>query len=1085
MTNRWAFAWVMALLLAISGAARAETPWLEWVRLLDAPAEPYTYMASYDIATDAEGNVFTAGSGFVIKHDVNGERAWHHILPGGMLTIAVDAYGDVYVAGHAYGEVDLDPGPGTWLTPNDCAFVFVVKLSNDGDLLWGWTTQFLPPESNRSPWLRPGKLTVDADGSVILAGTFSGTHDFGPEPGQNRLSFDSELSSYECGQIFVVKIGTAGRTIWAKQTHGAMGLGRSNVVGLLTDSGGDVVVHAHTTGFALDFGDAYTVIDMHSLAQAGRYDVRTDGPRFAYALAGKSGEYLWSAPVNLLESNYSNHPDAPGFVDTSIESDGESHTFVVAKLDVRTDIQWVWELPLASRGLNSYSTATDAEGNVFVSMIGHTALAFPATALSPAVQVDHGGVIAKLGSGGELIWVYPIESWNGLWPILLAANPDGTVSATGTMRTPVDFGGAHEELWVEPNAQEAVFVLRLGNAPASDDIELAGERGGERNRVRPEDRPAGEVESLPERTGGMVVIAGAGEEEQEPAAPSLEIAQATDHSSGLDGWFQMPAEQPSSPLPASVASGNAPWLEWIHTMGGDWSDFYLESGLGIAVDGAGNTFTAGLMPDEATASDEWLMHFGDYGYLAKHGPNGDLEWIVQYPAELWSVAVDSQGHVYAAGTFSHLSFDLNPGQGTWMLEADGKRGLFVVKFSNDGELLWAWDISGETPSQGLAPSIMPHSIAIDHDDALFIAGSFRGAYDFGPVPGTNRLDKPHSENDPSGMASEMFVCKLSPEGEVQWARQTMAVLNSFGFDGVASLVLDTFGHPVVQGRAFSPFVFGTAETDYGLFPIDREGLYHLPQAVAEFHLRINSDTGDVDWVRPLHEDHMTFAAAMNGPGVARVIPRSQNNSPYSLLIGKFDPSGDLYWSWSIEGDSPLVGGLTRTITDEAGNVFVSLSMVVNAAVPAGLETPPFELEWGSLILKLTPEGELAWAYPLWELFTPNAISLAVDAAGGVSATGQFYETVDFGGLFESTPVTTGQQFTIFTLKLSELPPLIHGDVNGDGVVNAVDVQLVINAALGLPMSPSHRADITGSGDITASDVQLVINAALGYEVSNP
>jgi hypothetical protein len=56
---------------------------------------------------------------------------------------------------------------------------------------------------------------------------------------------------------------------------------------------------------------------------------------------------------------------------------------------------------------------------------------------------------------------------------------------------------------------------------------------------------------------------------------------------------------------------------------------------------------------------------------------------------------------------------------------------------------------------------------------------------------------------------------------------------------------------------------------------------------------------------------------------------------------------------------------------------------------------------------------------------------------------------------------------------------ISTDLDGNGEVNAVDVQLVINAALGLGVGPGVNADVDGSGDVNAVDVQLVINAALG------
>ena len=51
------------------------------------------------------------------------------------------------------------------------------------------------------------------------------------------------------------------------------------------------------------------------------------------------------------------------------------------------------------------------------------------------------------------------------------------------------------------------------------------------------------------------------------------------------------------------------------------------------------------------------------------------------------------------------------------------------------------------------------------------------------------------------------------------------------------------------------------------------------------------------------------------------------------------------------------------------------------------------------------------------------------------------------------------------------------DLNGDGVVNVADVQMIINEALGVARA-SH--DLNHDGVVSVADIQLVGNAALGF-----
>ncbi len=60
--------------------------------------------------------------------------------------------------------------------------------------------------------------------------------------------------------------------------------------------------------------------------------------------------------------------------------------------------------------------------------------------------------------------------------------------------------------------------------------------------------------------------------------------------------------------------------------------------------------------------------------------------------------------------------------------------------------------------------------------------------------------------------------------------------------------------------------------------------------------------------------------------------------------------------------------------------------------------------------------------------------------------------------------------------------VLHGDVNGDGREDAADVQLVINAVLGLDYGDASP-DLDGNGVLDARDVQRAVNAVLGIPMT--
>ena len=54
--------------------------------------------------------------------------------------------------------------------------------------------------------------------------------------------------------------------------------------------------------------------------------------------------------------------------------------------------------------------------------------------------------------------------------------------------------------------------------------------------------------------------------------------------------------------------------------------------------------------------------------------------------------------------------------------------------------------------------------------------------------------------------------------------------------------------------------------------------------------------------------------------------------------------------------------------------------------------------------------------------------------------------------------------------------IVKADINGDGSVSAVDVQLVINGVLGT--EKTYDVDANRDGVVNAADIQVVVNALL-------
>lgn len=268
-------------------------------------------------------------------------------------------------------------------------------------------------------------------------------------------------------------------------------------------------------------------------------------------------------------------------------------------------------------------------------------------------------------------------------------------------------------------------------------------------------------------------------------------------------------------------------------------------------------------PSGETAQLVWTS---EAGFLQKLDANGDFLWVkgfgFQEGGELSCISVetDLQGNVYVAGDFFG-SADLDPGEGEEIvISEEGDRNAFVVKLNSEGEYIWSkvlfsdqdcnqFDLhisvvgavymvgefqgtvdldpgenSDEHVSQDFTDGyiveldtdgtfvnsiVFPNEqacrvecVQTDSDNNLYLSGAFSNTVDFDPGEGVSELT--------SAGGSDVFVSKMSADGEFQWVRH-------FGgetTDSVKDLVVDGNGAVITTGNFRQTADFDPGENSF-------------------------------------------------------------------------------------------------------------------------------------------------------------------------------------------------------------------------------------------------------------------------------
>jgi hypothetical protein len=384
-------------------------------------------------------------------------------------------------------------------------------------------------------------IAVDASGNSYVTGFFGSSATFG----------STTLISNGEEDIFIAKLDSSGKWLWAK-----------NAGGTSDDGGSDIAVDVN--------GNSYVTGHFQDTATFGSTTLTSSGSADIFiAKLDSSGNWLWTTKaggigddggsdiaVDTSGNSYvtGNFRGTVTFGSTTLTSNGDSDIFI-AKLDNRGNWLWVKKAGGTDHDIG-HGIAVDASGNSYVT--GD----FDGTATFGDITLTSNGYydifVAKLDSSGNWLWAMNAGGTYIDWGWDIAVDANGNSYVTGHFDRTANFGSNTLTSYGYWN----IFVTKLDSSGNWLWAKNAG---------------------------------GTGYDE------GCDIAVDARGNSYVTGYFKGSATFGSTTLTnedifVAKLDCNGNWL-WAKNAGGSSND----SGNGIAVDASGNSYVTGYFKGTATA----------------------------------------------------------------------------------------------------------------------------------------------------------------------------------------------------------------------------------------------------------------------------------------------------------------------------------------------------------------------------------------------------------------------------------------------------------------------------------------------------
>ena len=442
-----------------------------------------------------------------------------------------------------------------------------------------------------------------------------------------------------------------------------------------------------------------------------------------------------------------------------------------------------------------------------------------------------------------------------------------------------------------------------------------------------------------------------------------------------------------------IANAQAP--NWLWADGAGGSNFDIDTGSGIAVDGSGNSYITGHFGTGSIEFDPYyLSNNGSFDiFIAKYTSSGNVVWAQSAGGNAseagHSVALDAYGNCYATGYFGSSTITF----GSITLTNNGSNNIFIVKYDPSGNVLWAKNSVGTGDDGGAL------GIAADGLGNCYVTGYFSSnSVTFGSFTLTN------------GGVDNIFVVKYDPLGNVLWARRAGGSSSDWGH----AIAADATGNSYLTGH------FSSNSIIFGTDTLTNSSGNHL------FVVKYDAP-GNVVWARStqggLYDEGNGIAADdsgncyvsgdFNGDSTTFGAITLTSDSSADIFVVKFDTSGTVVWAKRAGGNSTEYG--TGIAMDGSSNIYVT-GYFASDIITFDSSSLTNYGSTNIFVAKYDLAGTVIWAKSATGSFGDRCFGIAADGDGNSYVTGDFSNGITFG----STTLTNNSFADIFIAKLSGL-----------------------------------------------------------------